>query len=219
MRRSFVFFENSSFCFWWCSKIGKKIMLLNLLVLSIAVVGLSWEVNGATKSGKNLILTTDLIREEYINQGQVRLHLRLNFANQGNSNILLYRYSSAVMESWIMKNCHTGKCVTVGNFQYNSDIYFNKTIDGLTKEDFVSLGPSKSLQIETSVDVFLLENAASFRSSEGHNYQLKILVKTLYGQRKEYNNIKKVSFNKSKLWTSDIISLPMSLEFNSMSSR
>lgn len=180
-----------------------------IIISSIFLITSSIGVYGNTKSKKGLVLETDLIKREYINQNQLRLHLRLNYKNQSDSDVLIYKYSSAVTESWVTKNCNMENCEVIENLLYNSDIYFDDLNNILTKEDFVNLSPSESYEIDTTISLFVGDKAGS-KILKDEDYQVKIMVKTLYGKPKEYNRIKKAFFRNSTLWTSNIISSLMS---------
>lgn len=211
MKKNLILFRFMKIFFSQTSKIEacRKFVIITFLILSTFLITSSTEVCGDTKSKKGIILKTDLIKKEYINQNQLRLHLRLNYTNQSDSDILIYKYSSVVIESWITESCNTGNCKTVGNLLYNSDIYFDELNSILTKEDFVNLSPSESFEIDTTISLFIGDKNGS-KITKDADYQLKIMVKTFYGKLKEYNRIKKTFFKNSTLWTSNIISSLMS---------
>lgn len=186
----------------------KHLLFFSVFILIFLLPRVSY---GAESNHDGLLLNIDLGKIEYVDKGQMRFFLRLNYTNRTRSDILLYRYSSAVVESWLSKNCNVGKCEIIQNLQYNSDIYFGPN-SRLTREDFVNLKPTESIQVYTTFDL-LVGNGFDLPVKKSENYQLKILVKTLYGQIQDYDRIKKAFFRKSKLWTRDTLSLPLNISF------
>jgi hypothetical protein len=162
---------------------------------------------------KSLQLTTSIIEKKYCNSNQLRLTLRLNYANLGTQPLILYKYSTVVFQSLVSVNVEDAIAK-----RYKQEMHFLVNFIGDLQQpdktrpgsDFVVLESKRVYIAKTHVIIFI----DTSKAVDSHNlpvgeYVLQIKTHTWYETEKTAKRLNKQWKSIGSLWTDDITSMPM----------